>query len=96
MGRGFPVGAPARGGVASEQDLVAALDEGLISGIGVDCLTTEPPVEDNPLLTIGDRPNVVVTPHVAWASREAMQACWDPMGEHIENFYAGHPSNVVT
>ena len=86
----------ARGGVANEQDLVAALDAGLISGIGVDCLTTEPPAEDNPLLTIGDRPNVIVTPHVAWASREAMQACWEQVVEHIEHYHAGHPSNVVT
>lgn len=86
----------ARGGVASEQDLVAALDEGLISGIGVDCLTTEPPAKDNPLLGLGDRPDVIVTPHVAWASREAMQACWDQVVEHIENFHAGHPSNEVT
>lgn len=86
----------ARGGIANEQDLVAALDAGLISGIGVDCLTAEPPVEDNPLLTMGDRPDVIVTPHVAWASQAAMQACWDQVVEHIENFHAGHPSNVVT
>ena len=86
----------ARGGVANEQDLVAALDAGLISGIGIDCLTTEPPAEDNPLLSIGDRPNVIVTPHIAWASQEAMQACWEQVVEHIEHYHAGHPSNIVT
>lgn len=86
----------ARGGLVDEADLVAALDEGLIAGAGFDCLTSEPPAPDNPLLKVLDRPNVIVTPHVAWASNEAMQTLWDQVVTHIENFNAGTPSNSLT
>jgi glycerate dehydrogenase len=85
-----------RGGLVDEADLVEALDLGLISGIGIDCLTREPPEKGNPLLTILDRPNVIVTPHVAWASTEAVQAVWRQLIEHIENFHAGRPSNAIS
>jgi len=84
-----------RGGLVNEADLVTALDEGLIAGIGFDCLTSEPPAADNPLLTVLDRPNVIVTPHVAWASDEAMQTLWDQVIHNIERFVTGSPSNVV-
>jgi len=82
-----------RGGLVDEADLVTALNEGLIAGAGVDVLTTEPPAPDNPLLSVLTRPNVIVTPHVAWASAAAMQALWDQLIGHIENFVAGRPSN---
>ncbi len=85
----------ARGGLVDEAALVDALERGQIGGIGFDCLTSEPPKPDNPLLKILDRPNVIVTPHVAWASNEAMQTLWDQVVEHIENFQAGKPSNRV-
>lgn len=85
----------ARGGLVNEADLVEALDRGQIAGLGFDCLTSEPPLPDNPLLKILGRPNVIVTPHVAWASQEAMQALWDQVINHIENFNAGRPSNRV-
>lgn len=84
-----------RGGLVNEADLVRALDEDLISGIGFDVLTAEPPAPGNPLLTVLKRPNVVVTPHTAWASQQAMQTVWNQVIEHIENFYAGTPSNVL-
>jgi glycerate dehydrogenase len=84
-----------RGGLINEADLVAALDAGQIAGAGIDCVTSEPPLPDNPLLKILDRPNVIVTPHVAWASNEAMQTLWDQVVQHIENFHAGRPSNRV-
>ena len=84
-----------RGGLVNESDLVKALDEGLISGFGFDVLTTEPPAPDNPLLAVLDRPNVIVTPHVAWASNEAQQVLWDQVIEHIENFNKNTPSNLV-
>jgi len=84
-----------RGGLVDETDLVKALDLGLIAGIGFDCLTSEPPRPENALLAILDRPNVIVTPHVAWASMEAVQTVWDQVVRHIENFYKGQPSNVV-
>ena len=85
----------ARGGLVDETGLVAALDQGQISGVGFDCLTSEPPRADNPLLPILGRPNVIVTPHVAWASAEAMQTLWNQVIEHITNFKAGRPSNQV-
>ena len=84
-----------RGGLVDEAALVDALDRGLIAGAGFDVLTKEPPVADNPLLTVLDRPNVIVTPHVAWASEEAMQTLWDQVVFHVGNFVAGKPSNVI-
>jgi glycerate dehydrogenase len=85
----------ARGGLVNEADLVEALKSGQISGLGFDCLTTEPPQDDNPLLEVLRYPNVIVTPHVAWASDQAMQTLWNQTIEHIENFYKGAPSNRV-
>lgn len=84
-----------RGGLVNEADLVAALDAGQISGIGFDCLTTEPPQPDNPLMSVLERPNVIVTPHTAWASDEAQIEVWDQVIDHIQNFHAGTPSNRV-
>lgn len=84
-----------RGGLVDEADLVTALERGLIAGLGFDCLTSEPPTADNPLLAVLERPNVIVTPHVAWASEEAMQTLWDQLIGHVENFQAGRPSNAV-
>jgi glycerate dehydrogenase len=86
----------ARGGLVNEGDLVDALNQGIISGLGFDCLTTEPPKADNPLLSVVDRPNVIVTPHTAWASDEAMQTLWAQVVSNIENFQAEYPSNQVT
>ena len=85
----------ARGGLVNEADLVTALNEGLIGGAGFDVLTKEPPAPDNPLLAVLDRPNVIVTPHVAWASDEAMQSLWAQVIDHVENFERGAPSNVL-
>ena len=85
----------ARGGLVDESALVDALERGLIAGAGFDVLTAEPPTPDNPLLAVMERPNVIVTPHVAWASHEAMQTLWDQMISHIDNFLDGCPSNVV-
>jgi len=85
-----------RGGLVNEADLVAALDRGLIAGIGFDCLTSEPPTDDHPFWPILERPNVIVTPHVAWASEEAMQSLWDQLIGTIESFERGEPVNTVS
>jgi len=85
----------ARGGIVNEADLVRALNEGLVGGIGFDTLTSEPPGADHPLLAVLNRPNVIVTPHVAWASQEAMQTLWFQVVEQIENFQKGQPTNVL-
>lgn len=84
-----------RGGLVDEEDVVQALDEGLLAGIGFDCLTSEPMVDGHPFQAILDRPNVIVTPHVAWASEEAMQTLWDQVIAHIDNYVSGEPSNVL-
>jgi glycerate dehydrogenase len=85
----------ARGGLVDEADLARALDEGLVSGAGFDVVSGEPPAADNPLMAIAGRPNVIVTPHVAWASDEAQQALADQLIDNIERFIGGTPSNLV-
>ena len=75
----------ARGGVVDEAALAAVLREGLIAGAGVDVLGSEPPREGSPLLAL-DLPNLIVTPHVAWASLEAMQALADQLIDNVEAF----------
>jgi len=84
----------ARGGLVDEVALAEALKAGEIAGAGFDVLTQEPPVNGNPLLdpTI---PNLIITPHVAWASREAMQILSDQLIENIELFVGGSPRNIV-
>jgi glycerate dehydrogenase len=85
----------ARGGLVVEEDLEKALDEGLISGVGIDVTLPEPPPADGPLMRIARRPNVLVTPHVAWASEEAQQTLADQLIDNVENFVAGRPTNLV-
>ena len=85
----------ARGGLVDEADLVRALDRGLISGAGFDVVDGEPPALDNPLMLAASRHNVILTPHVAWASDEAQQALADQLMDNIDNFVAGTPTNVV-
>jgi glycerate dehydrogenase len=85
----------ARGGIVDEEALADALRKGVIAGAGFDVLTVEPPKQGNVLLdpTI---PNLIVTPHVAWASKEAMQVLADQLIDNIDAFVAGSPRNVVT
>jgi glycerate dehydrogenase len=75
----------ARGGVVDEAALASALREGRIGGAGVDVLSAEPPRDDNPLLD-PSLPNLIVTPHVAWAGRRAQQALADQLVDNIEAF----------
>ena len=84
----------ARGGLVDEAALAQALKDGTIAGAGFDVLTVEPPKKGNILLDL-DMPNLIVTPHVAWASREAMQILADQLIDNIEAFVAGKPQNVV-
>jgi glycerate dehydrogenase len=85
-----------RGGLVVEEDLERALEEGLISGAGFDVTMPEPPPADSVIMRIARRPNVIVTPHVAWASDEAQQTLADQLLANMENFIAGHPSNLMT
>ncbi len=85
----------ARGGLVDEAALAEALIAARIGGAGFDVLTEEPPREPNPLLALR-LPNFILTPHVAWASRDAQQALADQLVDNIEAFAAGAPRNVVT
>lgn len=84
-----------RGGLVDEAALADALRTGTIAGAGFDVLTNEPPKQGNPLLALVDLPNFILTPHVAWASREAMQILADQLIDNIEAFAAGAPRNLV-
>ena len=84
-----------RGGLVDEAALVEALRGGVIAGAGFDVLTNEPPKQGNVLLSLLDMPNFILTPHVAWASREAMQILADQLIDNINAFVAGKPRNVV-
>jgi glycerate dehydrogenase len=84
----------ARGGLVDEAALIRALDEGLIAGAGFDVLTKEPPKDGNPLLDLR-RPNFILTPHVAWASDDAMQFLADQLIDNIESFVNGKPQHLV-
>src|SRR5205085_9812791 len=75
----------ARGGLVDEAALVTALRSRRIAGAGFDVLTKEPPRGGNVLLEL-NQPNFILTPHVAWASREAMQALADQLVENLEAF----------
>jgi glycerate dehydrogenase len=85
----------ARGGLVDEEALVQALDDQLISGVGFDVLASEPPDANNPLMRIAGLPNVIVTPHVAWASDEAQQRLADQLMENIGSFVRGESVNMV-
>ena len=85
----------ARGNLVDEAALLEALTSGRITGAGFDVLSLEPPREGNPLLEL-ELPNFILTPHVAWSSREAMQALADQLVDNIEAFVAGAPKNVVS
>ena len=85
----------ARGGLVDEQALADALRAGRIGGAGFDVLSVEPPHAGNPLLALR-LPNFVLTPHVAWASAQAMQGLADQLIDNLESFVAGTPRNVVT
>ena len=85
----------ARGGLVDERALTEALRAGVIAGAGVDVLSEEPPRGGNPLLDAGV-PNLIVTPHVAWASREAVQTLTEQLAGNLEALAAGAPRNLVT
>ena len=84
----------ARGGIVDEQALADALINGEIGGAGIDVLSVEPPGIDNPLLN-PHIPNLIVTPHIAWASRESRQRLLEEVAKNIRAYQAGKPRNLV-
>ncbi|MCM3869165.1 MAG: D-2-hydroxyacid dehydrogenase [Pyrinomonadaceae bacterium] len=84
----------ARGGLVREEALVEALQAGIIGGAAFDVLSEEPPQHGNILLE-QDLPNLIVTPHIAWSSREAMQTLADQVIDNIEAFIRGDQRNLI-
>jgi glycerate dehydrogenase len=78
----------ARGGIVDEAALARALRDGQLAGAGIDVLSEEPPRSPNPLLE-PDIPNLIVTPHCAWGSRESRQKLVALAGENITAFLGG-------
>ncbi|MBT3013262.1 MAG: 2-hydroxyacid dehydrogenase [Candidatus Thiodiazotropha sp. (ex Lucina aurantia)] len=84
----------ARGGIVDEAALAEALVNGKLGGAGIDVLVAEPPVDGNPLLN-PEIPNLIVTPHIAWASHESRQRLVDDVAANIQAFLAGEIRNRV-
>ena len=81
-----------RGALVNEEAVAEALGKGKIRAFCADILSTEPPAEDNPLLKA---PNTYITPHIAWATKEARSRLMEIALANLRNFLEGHPQNVV-
>jgi glycerate dehydrogenase len=84
----------ARGGLINSAALVRALEENRIGGAGIDVLLQEPPVHGDPLLD-ARLPNLIVTPHIAWATRESRQRALDEIAANVADFMNGGRRNRV-
>ncbi len=82
----------ARGGLVNEADLVTALQDGLIAGAGFDVTISEPPPDDHPFFALMGSTNFILTPHIAWASQQAMQTLADQLIDNIERFVVDEPA----
>lgn len=83
----------ARAGLVDVEALTTALDRGEIAGAGIDVAAPEPPPSESPIMRLATRENVIVTPHVGWASREAVQGLADQLVDNVEAWARGEPRN---
>jgi glycerate dehydrogenase len=81
-----------RGPLVNEQDLAAALNKERIAGAGLDVLATEPPPADHPLIRAK---NCLITPHVAWAAKEARKRLLNTVIGNVQAFLSGQPRNLL-
>lgn len=81
-----------RGPIIVDHDLADALNKGVIAGAGIDVLSAEPPSSQNPLFKAK---NCIITPHIAWATKEARRRLMDMAVENLRAFLTGNPVNVV-
>ena len=85
----------ARGGLVDESAVEPALESGQISGAAFDVVSVEPPPASHPFMRLNRRHDFILTPHVAWASDEAIQSLADQLIDNIESFVAGQPKHLV-
>lgn len=83
----------ARGGIVNEADLAVALDNNIIAGAALDVLSQEPPVKN--ILLENHRKNLIITPHIAWASQQSRQRLIDEIGKNISAFRKGKSRNLI-
>lgn len=85
-----------RGAVTDENAVAKAVIENKISAFGSDVYSVEPMAESHPFYSIKELPSVCLTPHMAWASKEARERCLSEIIENIKAFYEGRKRNCVT
>ena len=78
-----------RGKIVVEEDLVKALNEGIIAGAGLDVIEKEPIDHKSVLFKVEDQSKLLITPHIAWASVEARKTLIDEVAKNIQSYQAG-------
>lgn len=84
----------ARGPLVNEQAVLDGLQTGHLGGAALDVLSTEPPKGDEPLLTL-NHPNLIITPHVAWAAHDGQSRLVSGLQANLQAFHAGRPIHLV-
>ena len=84
-----------RGNIIREEALLKALETGEIAGAGLDVISAEPMLPDNPLLRIKDSTKLIITPHIAWATVEARKRCLYEVYENIVSYLRGEERNRI-
>lgn len=84
-----------RGPIVVDEDLAKAIDEEIIAGAALDVFTIEPVKKENPLLHVKNKQNLILTPHIAWASVEARTRLFNEVIKNIDSFYNGEMRNRI-